>query len=90
MKDQYWDTVLTTEMPYTVASMHNREHPPEPSTANIAVSAKRAEIIPTVPSSVKIDDMVGKSAKNYDFPENHENIDIDSDKVRRIHEDFHK
>lgn len=85
LKDQYWDSVLTTELPYTVASMNNREDPPVPSTANIAVSANKAEIIPMVPSSVKIDEMVGKNSMNYEFPENN---DIDSDKVRRIHKDF--
>lgn len=85
MKDQYWDSVLTTELPHTVASSHNREQPPEPSTANIAVSAHKAEIIPMVPSSVKIDDMVGKTSINYEFTENNE---IDSDKVRKIHKDF--
>ena len=84
LKDQYWDSVLTTELPYTVASMNNREQPPEASTANIEVSANKAEIIMPVPSSVKIDEMVGsKSAMNYEFPENN-----DSDKVRRIHWNF--
>jgi bestrophin, other len=82
LKDQYWDSVLTTELPYTVASMNNRENPPEASTANIQVSDIKAEIIPMVPSSVKIDEMVGKNEKNYEFPENAE---IDSDKVRRVH-----
>jgi bestrophin, other len=85
LKDQYWDSVLTTELPYTVASMNNREEPPAPSTANIAVSNAKAEIIPMVPSSVKIDDMVGKNAMNYEFPENN---DIDSDKVRRVQKDM--
>ena len=87
LKDQYWDSVLTTELPYTVASMNNREEPPAPSTANIAVTSAKAEIIPMVPSIAKnIDDMVGKNEKNYEFPEN----EIDSDKVRRtrIHKRF--
>lgn len=85
LKDQYWDSVLTTELPYTVASMNNREDPPAPSTANVSVSANKAEIIPMVPSGVKIDEMVGKNTMNYEFPEN---PDIDSEKVRRIHKDF--
>lgn len=85
LKDQYWDSVLTTELPYTVASMNNREQPPEASTANIQVKADKAEIIPMVPSGVKIDDMVGKNTMNYEFPENN---DIDSDKVRRIHQEY--
>jgi hypothetical protein len=65
--------------------MNNREEPPEASTANIEVSANKAEIIMTVPSSIKIDEMVGKNAMNYEFPDNNE---IDSDKVRRIQRDF--
>lgn len=85
LKDQYWDSVLTTELPYTIASMNNREQPPAPSTANIAVSAHKAEIIPMVPSHPKLDDMVGKNSINYEFPENH---DIESDKVRRDPQDF--
>jgi len=35
LKDQYWDSVLTTDLPYTVASMGNREEPPAASTVNI-------------------------------------------------------
>lgn len=85
LKDQYWDSVLTTELPYTVASMNNREDPPAPSTANVAVSANKAEIIPMAPSVLKLDDMVGKNAMNYEFPENNDN---DSDKVRRNQKDF--
>lgn len=80
LKDQYWDSVLTTELPYTVASMNNREDPPVPSTANIAVSQQKAEIIPMAPSIAKLDDMVGKNSMNYEFPDNNDN---DSDKVRR-------
>lgn len=85
LKDQYWDSVLTTELPYTVASMNNREDPPAPSTANVAVSANKAEIIPMVQSKAKLDEMVGKNEINYEFPDNH---DIDNDKVRRVHKDF--
>lgn len=32
LKDQYWDSLLVTELPYTVASLPNREEPPAPST----------------------------------------------------------
>lgn len=78
LKDQYWDSVLTTELPYTVASMNNREDPPAPSTANIAVSQQKAEIIPMAPSIAKLDEMVGKNSTNYEFPDN----DNESDKVR--------
>lgn len=38
-----------------------------------------AEIV-SAPSAVKIDEMVGKNATNYEFPEN---TDIDSDKVSK-------
>lgn len=34
LKDQYWDSVLTTDLPYTVASMGNREEPPAASTVS--------------------------------------------------------
>lgn len=81
LKDQYWDNVAVPDLPHTVASMNIREEPPEASTNNIEVSANKAEIIMPIPSSVKIDDMVGKNTLNYEFPENNE---IDSDKVRRI------
>jgi hypothetical protein len=81
LKDQYWDTIVT-ELPHTLASMNNREEPPVPSTDRIEVSEKKAEIVNAMPSSVKIDEMVGKS---YEFPENK---DIDSDKVRKIHKIF--
>lgn len=86
LKDQYWDSVLTTELPYTIASMNNREEPPAASTAGVAVSAHKSEIVMReAPSVVKMDDMVGKSAMIYEFPENH---DIDSDKVRRSPQAF--
>lgn len=35
LKDQYWDSVLTTDLPYTVASLANREEPPAASTVII-------------------------------------------------------
>lgn len=68
IRDQYWDEVFPAELPYTVASQ--REGPPEPSTATINVKPNDAEMIPVVPSSVKVDDMVGKSLQtvNYTFP----------------------
>jgi hypothetical protein len=82
LKDQYWDSVLTTELPYTVASMNNREEPPAASTANIELKKGGDEIIPMVPSSLRMDEMVGKHSQshgiNYEFPDN----DLDSEKVR--------
>ena len=35
LKDQYWDSLLVTELPYTVASLPNREEPPAPSTVSL-------------------------------------------------------
>ncbi|RZF32140.1 hypothetical protein LSTR_LSTR004003 [Laodelphax striatellus] len=57
IRDQYWDEVLPTELPYTVASEPFREKHPQPSTANIAVSNAEAEYV--APSSLKIEDMMG-------------------------------
>lgn len=69
--DQYWDEVFPAELPYTVASEPFREAHPEPSTAQINVKQADAEMIPVVPSSVKVDEMVGKSLQtvNYTFPQ---------------------
>ncbi|CAO1424598.1 unnamed protein product [Diamesa serratosioi] len=64
LKDQYWDSVLTTELPYTVASMGDRQDPPQSSTAHIEVKKAGAEIIPMVPSTLRIDEMVGKTNDN--------------------------
>ncbi|XP_050530478.1 bestrophin-4-like [Daktulosphaira vitifoliae] len=55
IRDQYWDQVFPTELPYTVAA-GEREHHPEPSTANIAVSEADAEY--SLPSKC-CDDMNG-------------------------------
>lgn len=69
IRDQYWDEVFPAELPYTIASQ--REGHPEPSTAAINVKLTDAEMIPIVPSSVKVDEMVGKSLQtvNYTFPQ---------------------
>lgn len=80
IKDQYWDEVFPSQLPYTVASVQNKESEPQPSTANIAVNKRAAEVIPVVPSSNKMEDMVGKSSSSttviYKFPEkNDENED---------------
>ncbi|XP_054269172.1 bestrophin-4 isoform X2 [Macrosteles quadrilineatus] len=53
IKDQYWDEVFPTELPYTVAAEPFRERAPQPSTANIAVSAADQELL--VPSSLKVE-----------------------------------
>lgn len=58
-------------MPYTVATVQNKEEVPQPSTANIEVKNKQAEVIPVVPSSNRLDEMVGKASNSvvYKFPE---------------------
>lgn len=72
IKDQYWDEVFPSQLPYTVASVQNKESEPQPSTANIEVNKRAAEVIPVVPSSNKIEEMVGKTSSTaylYRFPE---------------------
>ncbi|KAM7361782.1 bestrophin 1 isoform 2-T2 [Cochliomyia hominivorax] len=82
IKDQYWDQVFPNELPYTIATERFREEHPEPSTAKIEVSKNAA--MPTVMSSVRIDDMVGTNSDtkpnttsnvqsvSYKFPDNNE------------------
>lgn len=60
IRDQYWDEIFPTELPYTAASEAYREQPPEPSTAGIQLSAAQQEL---QPSSVKIDDMAPDDQK---------------------------
>ncbi|XP_037821535.1 bestrophin-2 isoform X1 [Lucilia sericata] len=91
IKDQYWDEVFPNELPYTIASERFREEHPEPSTAKIEVSKNAA--MPTVMSSVRIDDMVGTSSESkpntpnvqavsYKFPDN---IEEEADDASGIH-----
>ncbi|CAD6993371.1 uncharacterized protein LOC101459408 isoform X2 [Ceratitis capitata] len=63
IKDQYWDEIFPSELPYTVASERFREEHPEPSTAKIEVSSKAA--MPTTLSSVRVDEMVGNKPSAY-------------------------
>lgn len=51
IKDQYWDEVFPSELPYTIAAENYREKVPEPSTAKIDVTQKEAEYI--IPASLK-------------------------------------
>ncbi|XP_012531904.1 bestrophin-4 isoform X2 [Monomorium pharaonis] len=60
IRDQYWDEIFPTELPYTAASQHFREEPPQPSTAGIQLSAAQQEL---QPSSVKIDDLAPDDQK---------------------------
>ncbi|XP_055614226.1 bestrophin-4-like, partial [Uranotaenia lowii] len=77
VKDQYWDEGFPIELPHTVASAEHKEEPPQPSTANIEVTRKNAEVIPVVPSSIRVDEMVGKKGQSYDyaFPEQQAMLD---------------
>lgn len=60
IRDQYWDEIFPTELPYTAAAQPYREEPPEPSTAGIQLSAAQQEL---QPSSVKIYDMAPDDQK---------------------------
>lgn len=57
IRDQYWDEVFPSELPYTAASQPFREEHPQPSTAGIQLSAAQQEL---QPSSVRIDEMAGE------------------------------
>lgn len=82
LKDQYWDEVFPTQLPYTVASVQNKEQEPQPSTTNIEVKKKQAEVIPVTQSSNRLEDMVGKNSNSviYRFPEKEGEIVDGSDK----------
>ncbi|KAJ8727018.1 hypothetical protein PYW08_015415 [Mythimna loreyi] len=57
IKDQYWDEVFPSELPYTIATENNREEHPEPSTARVAVPVRQRSMVLSAPSQVKIDEM---------------------------------
>ncbi|KXJ80175.1 hypothetical protein RP20_CCG026375 [Aedes albopictus] len=81
VKDQYWEEGFPAELPHTVASAEIKEEPPAPSTDNITVNRKQAEVIPVVPSSVRVDELVGKKSQNvdYTFPEQQRMLDDEAD-----------
>lgn len=60
IRDQYWDEIFPTELPYTAAAQQYREEPPKASTDGIQLSAAQQEL---QPSSVKIDEMVPDDQK---------------------------
>lgn len=60
IRDQYWDEIFPTELPYTAAAQAFREEHPQPSTAGIQLSAAQQEL---QPSTARIDDMAA------DFPQ---------------------
>lgn len=51
LRDQYWDEVFPTELPYTVAAEQYRDEIPESSTANIEVHPDDAVISSSVPKN---------------------------------------
>ncbi|KAL0271012.1 UNVERIFIED_CONTAM: hypothetical protein PYX00_008258 [Menopon gallinae] len=61
IKDQYWDEVFPTELPYTIASEPFREKHPQPSTANIEIPKSAAEI-----SSLKVDELGDQMSYQYE------------------------
>ncbi|CAK1551830.1 unnamed protein product [Leptosia nina] len=58
IKDQYWDEVFPSELPYTIATENQREEHPEPSTAKVSVPPRQRSMVTVNPSSVKIDEMM--------------------------------
>ncbi|XP_062560079.1 bestrophin-4-like isoform X2 [Armigeres subalbatus] len=67
VKDQYWDEGFPVELPHTVASAVIKEEPPAPSTDNITVNRRQAEVIPVVPSSVRVDELGDDAASGIHF-----------------------
>lgn len=62
IRDQYWDEIFPTELPYTAAAEPFREEHPQPSTAGIQLSAAQQEL---QPSSVRIDEMAGEFQQKF-------------------------
>ncbi|KAL0839606.1 hypothetical protein ABMA28_016287, partial [Loxostege sticticalis] len=58
IKDQYWDEVFPSELPYTIATENQREEHPEPSTARVNVPVRQRSMVTVAPSALKIDEMV--------------------------------
>ncbi|XP_066603701.1 bestrophin-2-like isoform X1 [Prorops nasuta] len=73
IRDQYWDEIFPTELPYTAASQPFREEHPQPSTAGIQLSAAQQ-----LPSSVRIDEMAPEYQSKF-------RSDIADDAVSGIH-----
>lgn len=46
VKDQYWDEVFPSELPYTAASKQYQTGPPPISTENIEVPFEQSEFMP--------------------------------------------
>lgn len=58
IRDQYWDEVFPSELPYTLATENNREEHPEHSTARVNVPVRQRSMVTVNPSTIKIDEMV--------------------------------
>ncbi|XP_041972693.1 uncharacterized protein LOC121728587 isoform X3 [Aricia agestis] len=67
IRDQYWDEVFPSELPYTIATENQREEHPEPSTARVAVPLRQRSMVTVNPSSLKIDEMVPSNTVSYKF-----------------------
>ncbi|XP_076237802.1 bestrophin-2 isoform X1 [Calliopsis andreniformis] len=75
IRDQYWDEIFPTELPYTAAAQPFREEHPQPSTAGIQLSAAQQEL---QPSSVRIDEMAAEYQQKF-------RTDIADDAASGIH-----
>lgn len=75
IRDQYWDEIFPTELPYTAASQPFREEHPVPSTAGIQLSPAQQEL---QPSSVRIDEMAKEYGQSF-------RPDLADDAVSGIH-----
>lgn len=67
LKDQYWDEVFPSELPYTIATENQREEHPEHSTSRVAVPPRQRSMVTVAPSAVKIDEMVPSNTVSYKF-----------------------
>ncbi|XP_059060010.1 bestrophin-4 isoform X2 [Achroia grisella] len=84
IRDQYWDEVFPSELPYTIATENQREEHPEPSTARVAVPARQRSMVTVAPSSVKIDEMVPSNTVSYKFAPP-EQLQMNDDAASGIH-----
>ncbi|CAH0669090.1 unnamed protein product [Spodoptera exigua] len=84
IRDQYWDEVFPSELPYTIATENNREEHPEPSTARVAVPVRQRSMVLSAPSQVKIDEMNPSNTVSYKF-DPPEQLQMNDDAVSGIH-----
>ncbi|XP_028174602.1 bestrophin homolog 1-like isoform X2 [Ostrinia nubilalis] len=67
IRDQYWDEVFPSELPYTIATENQREEHPEPSTSRVSVPVRQRSMVTVAPSALKIDEMVPSNTVSYKF-----------------------